>query len=727
MPSPQSDPEKTAAAALSATLDGSKADFTAGKREIELMRANRALRTITAASRVRIRAETEMELMNAVCRAIVVDGGYRLAWVGLAENDAGKTIRPVAFFGFDEGYLGKMNLSWADEPRGRGPAGLAIRNGLPAVCRDIMTDPNFLLWRADAIERGYSSVVSLPVRAKGATLGVLSISSIEPDAFDMEEVDLLQELALDLGIGMAALRGHDHDMRALDSLRTKEALFNKLISSIPDRIYFKDRQSRFVQINDSMARRAGLKDASEAVGKTDFDIFTDQHAHQAFEDEQRIMSTGESLIGLDEKETWPDGRVTWASTTKIPLRDAEGRINGLVGISRDVTERKSLEARFLQSQKMDAFGQLAGGVAHDFNNILAAMLLQVSFMKLTSNLPSKVATQMNDLEELTVRAGSLTRQLLTFSRRQDVEMAPLDLNSLLEGTCNMLRRLIGEHVSLELKTSADPLWIEADAGMMEQVVMNLCINARDAMPSGGRLLIETRVEKPDPSATRPGNFACLMVTDTGSGMDQATQARIFEPFFTTKALGKGTGLGLATVYGILQQHHGSVEVDSELGRGSTFRVYLPIKENVAPTVATKDCADVNGGNESILLVEDDEMVRMALAICLKRAGYRVAEASEVMAAVRVWNANNRDFDLLLTDFLMPGGLNGVQLAEQLLREKSSLKVIVVSGYAALPNGAAIPWPKDTVRLSKPFAMRTLLEAVRRCLDSRQVAAAGTTA
>src|SRR5580692_6669503 len=172
----------------------------------------------------------------------------------------------------------------------------------------------------------------------------------------------------------SALRDQDVQKRELEALRTKEALFNKLISSIPDRIYFKDRQSRFVQINDSMAQRAGLKDANEAVGKTDFDIFTDQHASQAFEDEQRIMTTGESLIGLDEKETWPDGRITWASTTKIPLRDSEGRINGLVGISRDVTERKNLEAQFLQSQKMEAFGQLAGGVAHDFNNILAAIL-----------------------------------------------------------------------------------------------------------------------------------------------------------------------------------------------------------------------------------------------------------------------------------------------------------------------------------------------------------------
>jgi PAS domain S-box-containing protein len=723
MPPPPSNPQPEMPAVKPAERVGTDGLMVANQREAELIRLNRALRTISSGSRMRIHAESEDELLNSICRVIVVDGGYRMAWVGFAENDAAKTVRPVASFGVDEGYVEKMNISWADDLRGRGPAGTAIRKGLPMVCRDIMTDPTFLPWRNDAVERGFFSVVSLPILVKGTAIGVVSICSAEPGTFDKEEVTLLQELALELAFGITALREREKHRLTLDALRTKEALFNKLISSIPDRIYFKDRQSRFIQVNDSMAKWSGLKDASDAIGITDHDIFTSQHADQAFEDEQRIMSTGESLIGLDEKETWPDGRITWASTTKIPLRDAEGRINGLVGISRDVTERKNLEAQFLQSQKMDAFGQLAGGVAHDFNNILAAMLLQVSFMKLTSNLPANVAAQMNDLEDLTVRAGSLTRQLLTFSRRQDLAKAPLDLNAVIERTCNMLRRLIGEHVTLELKTSAGSLWIEADAGMMEQVVMNLCINARDAMPNGGRLLIETRVEKSDHSAGRPDNLACLTVTDTGCGMDAATQARIFEPFFTTKALGKGTGLGLATVYGIIEQHHGAVEVESEVGRGSIFRVFLPLKDSAAPTATPKDTSEVHGGTESILLVEDDEMVRIALAICLKRAGYRVEEASEASAAIKVWTANKGEFDLLLTDFLMPGGFNGAALAEQLLRAKRSLKVIVISGYAALPNGAAIPWPKDTVRLAKPFEMKTLLETVRHCLDSKRGAAA----
>jgi two-component system, cell cycle sensor histidine kinase and response regulator CckA len=504
---------------------------------------------------------------------------------------------------------------------------------------------------------------------------------------------------------------------------SKEVLFDNLLSAIPDRIYFKDRQSRFMQINECMVTRFGLRDASEAVGKSDFDFFTEQHARQAFDDEQRIMSTGIPLIGFDEKETWPDGRITWCSSTKVPLRDAEGTVTGIVGISRDVTERRILDAQFLQSQKMDAFGQLAGGVAHDFNNILAAMLLQVSFIKLSTQLPKAVAAQMNDLEELTTRAGGLTRQLLMFSRRQDLEMRLMDLNAALEGTCSVLKRLIGEHITFELKLSPSPLWIEADAGMLEQVVMNLCINARDAMPNGGHLLIETRVDPADSSPDRHGSHACLVVTDTGCGMDPATKARIFEPFFTTKPVGKGPGLGLATVYGILQQHHGSVEVDSAPGLGSTFRIYFPLREQAPKPEPRKDPSILNGGTESVLLVEDEEMVREALAVCLRRAGYRVTEASHGAAAIRLWGEQKREFDILLTDFLMPGGMNGAQLAEQLLGEKTSLKVIIISGYAALPDGQAIVWPKNAIRLSKPFEMRKLLETVRRSLDTVQGAVA----
>jgi PAS domain S-box-containing protein len=821
-------------------------------QESVIYRFERVLRTISAFNQMLVRAESESELLREGCRLIVESGGYRLAWVGFAEADESRMVRPVAVAGFEEGYLQTAKVTWSDGPRGRGPTGTSIRTGRPAICQDMLRDPTFEPWREEAIRRGYASLIALPLKYRERVLGAVTIYSAESAAFDEEEVKLLRELVDDIAYGIIALRTSDEHRKAMadlrqneerfrlmvesspnglctvdprgiivlvntrmeelfgypaaemlgqsvdrlvpesarsghavlrdafrsgpsgrpmgdrpsyparrrdgsefpveislhpiqmpegpmtlatitditdrvraeHALRDREALFNSLISTIPDKLYFKDRQSRFVQINESMAKYFGLKSASEAVGKSDFDIFSEKHARQAFEDEQRIMATGEPLIGVEESETWPDGRVTWVSTTKVPLRDAEGRINGLVGISRDITERKTLEAQYLQSQKMEAFGQLAGGVAHDFNNILAAMFMHVNLIQQTTGPSSPVTPELRELEQLTARAAGLTRQLLMFSRRQEMETRPLDLNAVLEGTCKMLRRLIGEDVVFELKLSPAPLMIEADAGMLEQMVMNLCINSRDAMPKGGRLTIETGARAFAPSTAHPGHHACLVVTDTGCGMDSATKARIFEPFFTTKPVGKGTGLGLATAYGILQQHKGWVEVDSTQGVGTTFRIHFPLKEQAGPAKSAGFPGAIQGGTESILLVEDEDSVRAVFAKCLQRAGYRVEVASNGVEALGKWAEKRRGFDLLLTDFLMPGGLNGAQLAEQLLRESGSLKVVVMSGYAALPDGAAIPWPQNTVRLAKPAEVKTLLETVRRCLDSRRQAAGG---
>ena len=503
------------------------------------------------------------------------------------------------------------------------------------------------------------------------------------------------------------------------ALRKEQALFTALVSTIPDHIYFKDRQSRFVWINDLMARDSGLRSATEAVGKTDYDLFREEHARQAFADDQRVMEGGEPIIGLEEKETWIDGRVTWVATTKMPLRDAEGRITGLVGISRDVTQRKLLEQQFLQAQKMDAFGQLAGGVAHDFNNILGVMLMQLNLLQLEPGLSGKLVSGLAELERCAMRGAGLTRQLLMFSRRQEMETHVVDLNLLLDDASKMLRRVLGEHITFELKKSTVPLWINADTGMIEQVLMNLCINARDAMHAGGRLSIEIRMDQRVPPGSEVAKaFACLAVTDTGCGMDEATKARIFEPFFTTKPTGMGTGLGLATVYGIVQQHRGWLEVDSAPNRGTTFRVCLPLQERPVVKVDTAEAQAAAGGHESILLVEDETDLRTSVSMALQMMGYRVVEAASGPEALTKWTEAQGGFDLLITDFLMPGGLTGVQLAAQLVKAKESLKLIIMSGYIPGSRESATPWPQNSTRLNKPFEVRKLLMTVRESLEAK---------
>ena len=507
---------------------------------------------------------------------------------------------------------------------------------------------------------------------------------------------------------------------AEEALRHEQALFADLFNTIPDHIYFKDRQGRFIRINESMVRAFGLRNAAEAVGKSDSDIFTEEHARQTQRDERRIMETGEPMVGVEEKETWPDGHVSWVSSTKMPLRDSQGRVTGLIGVSRDITANRALQAQFLQVQKMEAFGQLAGGIAHDFNNILAAMLMQLNLAEMEPGLSEASQSWLKDLVHTAQRAASLTRQMLLFSRREAMETRTIDLNQVIENVCKMLSRLLGEDILFELRQAKAPMWVEADAGMLEQIVMNLCVNARDAMPHGGKLVIETGSEErsgpPDREGAPRGRYVCVAVADTGAGMDEATRKRLFEPFFTTKPVGKGTGLGLATVYGIVKQHRGWVEVESAPGRGSTFRVFFPYREPLPGADAPAGVPKARGGTEKILVVEDDKTLRGSMASCLKNSGYDVVTAEHGAEALRMIGERPPDFDLVITDIVMPGGLNGLQLAAKLKQAKPSLKVIAMTGHYAGTEPESLP--SDISRMAKPFTVDALLERVRQRLDEK---------
>jgi two-component system cell cycle sensor histidine kinase/response regulator CckA len=505
---------------------------------------------------------------------------------------------------------------------------------------------------------------------------------------------------------------------AEEERRNKDALFSNLVRTIPDKIYIKDRQGRFVEVNDDMARHCGLQQPSEAVGKSEFDFFSEEFARRAYTEEQRIMATGEPVRGREERETRPDGQVMWFSTTKAPLRDPRGQITGLVGISRDITAQKQLEAQFLELQKMEAFSQLAGGVAHDFNNILATMYLEVDLAQQKKGLTAELGAHLTSLKKQACRATAIIRQLLLFSRRRRMNIQEVELNPVLDGIGKLLQRVLGPHIAYRFKPSPERLRIEADPGMVEQIVMNLCLNARDAMPEGGRLTVETRARQFGAHAPHPGRYACITVTDTGCGMDAATKAHLFEPFFTTKPVGEGSGLGLAAVYGILEQHHGWAEADSTPGSGTTFRVYFPLMNQESAAKLSAPPPKLQGGTESILLVDDDHSVRSMVAEALRLSGYQVVEAASGGEGLRVWNQQKQKFSLLLTDYKMPGSCNGLQLAGQLSAQMASLRVIIMSGLVELPREDSSPWPAEAIRLTKPFSIHTLLATVRQCLDAK---------
>lgn len=390
----------------------------------------------------------------------------------------------------------------------------------------------------------------------------------------------------------------------------------------------------------------------------------------------------------------------------------------------DVTERMSLETQLRHSQKLDSIGQLAAGVAHDFNNILTIIHGH------TNRLIDKCLTQPDLIDELKViaisatRAAGLTRQLLTFSRKQKLQPKVLNLGRVIGDVSKMLERLLGEHITLETRFESTTPRIEADIGMIDQIIMNLSVNARDAMPKGGTLRIGTSAATIDENyvqlrpEARPGHFARLSVTDNGTGMSRETIGRIFEPFFTTKEVGKGTGLGLATVYGIVKQHGGWIEVDSELGLGTTFNIFLPATNRESDTCfqrAPKPAVALDGP-ETILIVEDEPLLLELARLILQGHKYRVLEAGNGKEALKVWEENHGKIDLLLTDMVMPEGMTGHELASELKKLKPELKVIYTSGYSSDVMGGELAEDRTTF-LQKPYAPPQLVKTVRECLDA----------
>ena len=389
----------------------------------------------------------------------------------------------------------------------------------------------------------------------------------------------------------------------------------------------------------------------------------------------------------------------------------------------DITERLNLETQLRHSQKLESIGQLAAGVAHDFNNILT--IIQGHSDRLIESCVdrSDLVEPLKLVSGAARRASSLTQQLLMFSRKQKLQPKVLDLNKIIANVGKMLERILGEHITLETRCGTGIPAIEADAGMIDQIIMNLSVNARDAMPKGGTLLISTTVACVDEfyvqlhADAHPGQFVRLSITDNGAGMSRETISRIFEPFFTTKEVGKGTGLGLATVYGIVKQHNGWVEVDSELGIGTTFNIFLPVTSKSFDTGFERapQRPAIKGGNETILVVEDEPLLRELARIILKDYQYQVLEAGNGVEALKVWEEHQGNIDLLLTDMVMPEGMTGRELAEELKKRKPGLKVIYTSGYSADVMGGELSLD-ETRFLQKPYAPPLLASTVRECLD-----------
>jgi PAS domain S-box-containing protein len=511
--------------------------------------------------------------------------------------------------------------------------------------------------------------------------------------------------------------------RQRQALHRQERLLREIIDANPSLIFVKDWEGRFLLVNKATADIYGTT-VEALVGKTDADFNPNNEEVAHFlRDDQAVISSGQPKLIAEEPVTNPHTKQTrWFQTIKLPLRLRDEPASTLLGVATEITERKLLEAQLLQSQKMEAVGQLAGGVAHDFNNILTAIVGYADL--LAAELGD--ARQLEDLEEIRKaarRAAALTRQLLAFSRKQVLEPRIIDVNGVVTNLEKMLRSLISANIDLRTALATDLAAARADPNQLEQVIMNLVINARDAMPEGGTLTIETGNASLDENyaaqhvSVVPGEYVMLAVTDTGCGMSEETKARIFEPFFTTKPAGRGTGLGLSTVYGIVKQSGGNIWLYSEPGKGTTFKIYLPAVQALPEDIGKVAPAEAGQpGDATVLVVEDDEQLRRFTHRALAAQGYTVLEADRGRAALEIARRHKGTIDLLLTDLVVPD-TNGRKLAETLRAAQPGLRVLFMSGY---PDGAIMNQgllEHGVAYLAKPFTTEAITRKVREVLEA----------
>jgi PAS domain S-box-containing protein len=592
------------------------------------------------------------------------------------------------------------------EPGGRGwswnKLGSALLMGAAIPCMHY-TAMAAVSFKVTGTEMLFHSV-SIPAMTLGATAIVLSTFMI---------------LGLAITTSLLDRRYSDQAVALQASATHYQKFLRQVIDTNPHIIFVKDWDGVYLLANEAVARMYGTK-VENLVGKRDAD-FNPKHdeVEKFLRDDREVMSSQRAAHISEEPATdTKTGEIRWFQTVKVPLLSPDGTTRQVLGVATDITERKHLEEQFRQAHKMEAVGRLAGGVAHDFNNVLTIIRAQTEFLLADLAGDDLRRADVLEIQEAADRATAFTRQLLAFSRRQLLQPEVLELNGVIAGMEMMVRRLVGEDVVLLTKLHPDLPRISADPGQLQQVVLNLAVNARDAMPRGGTLLIETAQVELDehyprqhPTA-KPGVHVVLAVTDTGCGMDPATRSRVFEPFFTTKEQGKGTGLGLSTVYGIVKQSGGHIWVYSEVGRGTTFKLYFPPNYGVVKvSEPERISAPVNGSGATILLVEDERPVRSTVRRLLERHGYRVLEAANGQDALTLVLSRQSEINLVLSDIVMPG-MGGMELADRVRALLPRLPVLLMTGYTEEAITRAGERPPDEHIIEKPFTLNTMLERVR---------------
>ena len=640
---------------------------------------------------------------------------------------------------------------------GVGVAGHALVSGQIINVSDVLEDKRFV---PSNLPLRFRSLLVAPLVVKGERLGTLSLSSAQVAAFSSGDEDLIQLIADQTAVALEnaqlfrqrreaelALQAHRDQLedlvkertselvqtnerleleiverkRAEEALAESEKRYRAVVEDQTELIcrFLPDGTLTFV--NQAYCRYVGKK-RDEILGRKVIPLFAEADPSVL---QQRVASlTAEKPVQTHEHSVVTNGdEIRWQQWTDRAIFDEQSKLVEFQSVGRDITERKRLEEQLLQSQKMEAIGRLAGGIAHDFNNLLTVILAYSDMLLHELEEDDPLHLDMEEINRAGERAAALTRQLLAFSRKQMLQPEILDLNQILTLMEGMLRRLIGEDIALDISLTDDIGAVKADPGQIEQVLLNLVVNARDAMPHGGMLVIKTdnitlTEEDTQHIELEPGQYVILSITDSGQGMDAETQTHIFEPFFTTKAPGVGTGLGLATVFGIVKQSDGHIDLNSEVGLGTTFKIYLPhLSDTPTKVIQQTTRSAIPRGTETVLLVEDEDDVRQLVQMILTEQGYSVLVAGYGQQALEVCDQFDDPIDLLLTDVIMPGGMNGRDLADRLKPRYPDMRVLYMSGYTEntiIHHGVL---DESLELLQKPFTLDVLARRVRAVLDA----------
>jgi two-component system cell cycle sensor histidine kinase/response regulator CckA len=608
-------------------------------------------------------------------------------------------------------FADQVDVAPAPQKVGRSCTAFVFRTGSPMLIPQSEFDRLAAEGEVELVGSPSPSWLGVPLQTPTATIGVLVVQHYENEnAYDLRDLEFLSSVGGHIALAIERRRSED-------ALRKNEEMFRLLFSYNPLPTWVVDWETlRFLEVNDAAIRQYGYS-LQEFKSMTSVDLRPEEDRAGYLDQLKKIPSDG--LYHGNSKHRKKDGKIIQVETISHELKYA-GRLVRMV-VAQDISERHLLEQQLRQSQKMEAVGRLAGGVAHDFNNLLTVIKGHAELL-LNGPAPSEqYVRKIEQIDRAADRATALTRQLLAFSRLQVLQPHVMNLNDVVEEMGRLLPRLIGEDVELVIRRAKDLGAIRADASQMEQVIMNLAVNARDAMPNGGRLLVETSNAELDSTysamhpVVRQGRYVLLAVSDGGSGMDAETQAHIFEPFFTTKPQGKGTGLGLSTVYGVVKQSGGFIWVYSEVGRGTCFKIYLPrVDQPVERVGAAAFASDVPKGTETILLAEDEQDVREVAREFLESGGYTVIEAHDGAEALKKVEKHQGAIDLLITDMVMPG-MTGQDLTARLLQARPGIHVLYMSGYSERAAADSTRGDSSVRLLAKPFSRWALLRAVHEIL------------